>query len=100
MALEDDCKNQFRIVHKQELERYTWKGNPIELHTKVATIAHFRDTQPKRPLESVPPDQSTPLDVLLEKPIFGMHQRSETTPREKSIKSKAPLVPLGFEREK
>ena len=44
MALEDDCKNQFRIVHKWELERYTWKGNPIELHTKVATIAQFRDT--------------------------------------------------------
>ena len=66
----------------------------------MATIAHFRDTQPKRPLESVPPNQSTPLDALLEKPIFRMHQRSEKTPREKPIKSKAPLVPPGFEREK
>lgn len=54
-ALEDDCKNQFSIVHGNELERYTWEGRPILLHRNRAKVAHSRDekkpsSKPTRPL--------------------------------------------------
>lgn len=33
LSLEDDYTNRFRIVHRVELETYTWKGVPVRDYT-------------------------------------------------------------------
>lgn len=77
LALENDKRNRNNLLQRLELKTYTWKGIPVELHTKKVTSTHFLEIPPlvrligpSRERSAIPPIAQTPL---VEEALIHMH---------------------------